>query len=220
MLYSNKRFLNKNIFVTLLCSFGLSTLGMLIAVWLKFENQIIGLIIQDILFIVAILLFFKREKIQPQDIGWKKTPLLSSLWFALRIWFPTMIGVGIIGYYASNIPGFQAQPSYQSLFGDTLLTHVIFIILAAIVAPIIEESMFRGILLPWMMQYLKAPYAIILNGIVFGVLHLQFQSAIPLSIIGIALAFIAYRKKSLLPSILFHAINNSIAIIALLYSST
>ena len=80
---------------------------MLIAVWLKFEESNYQvLIIQDILFIVGHF----QEKIQPQDIGWKKTPTLFSL-VRITDMVPTMIGVGIIGYYASNIPGFQAQPS-------------------------------------------------------------------------------------------------------------
>jgi len=58
--------------------------------------------------------------------------------------------------------------------------------------------------------------AAILSGLAFGIPHVTSgpTAAIPLSIFGVALAWIYNRTGSIWPCILIHVLNNSIALVA------
>lgn len=83
-------------------------------------------------------------------------------------------------------------------------------VFAAIVAPVFEEFVFRGVLL----QALK-PYgnglAIFFTGIFFGVFHGNFSQCFYAAAIGIALGYIADVTDSLIPTTVIHLLVNGIS---------
>ncbi len=85
----------------------------------------------------------------------------------------------------------------------------IFFITASIAAPIFEEIMFRGFLLPSLTRYLPVWGAIVLSGVIFAVAHLSLAEIIPLATLGIILGIVYTRSRSLLASITVHSLWNS-----------
>jgi uncharacterized protein len=85
----------------------------------------------------------------------------------------------------------------------------IFFITASIAAPIFEEIMFRGFLLPSLTRYLPVWGAIIVSGVIFAVAHLSLAEIIPLATLGIILGIVYTRSRSLLASITVHSLWNS-----------
>lgn len=85
-----------------------------------------------------------------------------------------------------------------------------FFIFAAVVAPIFEEFVFRGVLL----QALK-PYgnglAIFFTGIFFGAFHGNLSQCFYAAAIGIALGYIADVTDSLIPTTVIHILVNSVS---------
>lgn len=83
---------------------------------------------------------------------------------------------------------------------------------AALMAPLGEECLLRGMVLRNLQKYkFSVTAAIIIQGVLFGVIHgnlIQGIYAIPL---GILYGYVAYRTKSVWPSIMMHFINNSIS---------
>ena len=86
--------------------------------------------------------------------------------------------------------------------------------LIALVAPVSEELFFRGMVFSGLrLRYSLWPAAII-SGIIFGLPHVLTGplAAIPLSGLGVALAWLYERTGSLWPCIFAHVVNNGLAL--------
>jgi len=90
------------------------------------------------------------------------------------------------------------------------------ILLVAIAAPISEEIFFRGMMFGGMRRRMPMLVAAFLSAAVFGLLHaLTGLSAVPpLIAFGFILAVLYEKTGSIVPGILLHMLNNSVALLA------
>lgn len=95
------------------------------------------------------------------------------------------------------------------------LTHnPIGILTLCIIAPIAEEYLFRGLMMRKMLRWNISPwYAIIGSSIMFGLIHLNPAQIPGAIILGIVMARMCYRTKSLIPGIIIHITNNTLSLI-------
>jgi uncharacterized protein len=91
---------------------------------------------------------------------------------------------------------------------------------AAVLAPIFEEILFRGFLLASLSRYLPSWGAILLSALLFAAVHLSAAEVLPLMTLGVLLGFVYMRSRSLLASMLLHALWNSGTFIGLLVLSS
>lgn len=91
---------------------------------------------------------------------------------------------------------------------DKFAIFVLFIT-ASVAAPIFEEIMFRGFLLPSLTRYLPVSGAIVVSGFTFAIAHLSLAETIPLATLGIILGVVYTRSRSLMSSIIIHSLWNS-----------
>jgi CAAX protease family protein len=89
------------------------------------------------------------------------------------------------------------------------------VLLIVVAAPISEEVCFRGMLFGGLRERLPRLAAALLSGAVFGGLHaLTGVSAVPpLMAFGVILALLYERTGSIVPGILLHMLNNSVALL-------
>jgi hypothetical protein len=89
------------------------------------------------------------------------------------------------------------------------------ILLIVIAAPISEEVCFRGMLFGGLRQKLPRIAAAAIGGFIFGGLHaLTGITAVPpLMVFGFLLALLYEKTGSIVPGILLHMLNNSIALL-------
>lgn len=89
------------------------------------------------------------------------------------------------------------------------------ILLIVVAAPISEEVCFRGMVFGGLRTRMPRIAAALLSGLIFGVLHaLTGISAVPpLIFFGFVLALLYEKTGSIVPGILLHMLNNSIALI-------
>ena len=92
---------------------------------------------------------------------------------------------------------------------------VIFFSTASIAAPLFEEVMFRGFLLPSLTRYTSVNGAIIVSGFIFAIAHLSLSEVLPLATLGIVLGFVYTRSRNLLAPMLLHCLWNSGTLISL-----
>ncbi len=87
----------------------------------------------------------------------------------------------------------------------------------ALMAPWVEELLFRGAIMPSLDKKGTAPWrGILLSSLLFGLIHVnpaQVLFAIPM---GIAFGWIVWRTNSLLTAIIGHTLNNSFGVLTLL----
>lgn len=94
------------------------------------------------------------------------------------------------------------------------------VVSTVVIAPLVEELLFRGLLLRSLLRRLQPAAAVIVSGVVFGMVHLvdvQALLAVPaLTVLGAILSTVALRTNSLSRPILIHAGFNLTATIAAL----
>ena len=117
----------------------------------------------------------------------------------------------LILYSNLKIPGFQAQENIIPIFGEDTFSIVIGGIIAIGIAPFVEEIFFRGFLLRAVTDKWGTIIGNISTAALFAVFHMQWQSIIPIFILGIIINSITIRSKSIIPAIGFHIFNNAIA---------
>jgi membrane protease YdiL (CAAX protease family) len=96
------------------------------------------------------------------------------------------------------------------------LTTYATLLVAVVVAPICEEVFFRGFVFPGLLHAMSPVWAIILSALIFAVAHGDPGSFAVLFLIGLALAFLRWRTKSIWPGIMLHALNNGVAALAII----
>jgi membrane protease YdiL (CAAX protease family) len=103
----------------------------------------------------------------------------------------------------------------QEDFAEDLGSVPVQVLLIVIAAPISEEVCFRGMLFGGLRERLPAVVAALIAGAVFGALHAATGvSAVPPLIgFGFILALLYEKTGSIVPGILLHMLNNSVALL-------
>lgn len=108
---------------------------------------------------------------------------------------------------------FPAGEDEYFLLSRMLGAGVVSVITVCLVAPVIEEMLFRGVILRSFLLNYSAPNAIILSSLLFAIFHLTISQLPAAFILGCLLGWLYLRTRSLWPSILAHFLNNSFAIL-------
>ena len=138
---------------------------------------------------------------------------------AKTIAFLACTALGFYGFdlIVSNVTA-KLVPGSSELFGKIMGlisggNQVIAVLTIAIMAPFAEELAFRAVMMKSSKKAFEMAGCIVLTALMFGLMHmnpLQSLYALP---IGVALGFVAYKFNSVVPAIIIHAINNTIAIV-------
>ncbi len=91
----------------------------------------------------------------------------------------------------------------------------VFAAIACLLAPFVEELVFRAFLLNAFLRYAPPPFAILLSALCFGGAHSSQSALLPLAGGGVVLGYIYYRTGSLTASMIAHAGFNLFSIIGL-----
>jgi uncharacterized protein len=92
---------------------------------------------------------------------------------------------------------------------------IVFFLTAAVAAPLFEEVLFRGFLLPSLTRYMAVGWAIALSGFIFAAAHLSLSEVLPLMLLGCILGFVYTRSRNLLSPIALHSLWNSATMLGL-----
>ncbi len=91
------------------------------------------------------------------------------------------------------------------------------VIVIAVTPAICEEFLFRGLVL-FNFEKIKTPaVSIFLTGFLFAAFHFHPFNLIPLTLLGVFLAFVVYHSGSIITSIVCHFLNNFIAAFAVYF---
>lgn len=190
---------------------------------LNFTRFIIGNMVFHVGTLVATW-FFLRE----HGVGWVEAFGLSEGPIALNLVKGLLAGLMILpialllGVGSSLILtqlGMDPRPQdVVQILGD--YTHplqlIYFGIVAIIIAPIIEEVLFRGILYPAIRSYGFPNLALWGTSILFALTHQNLMSFIPLTVLAVLLIKLYERSGNLLTPIMAHAVFNASNFVLLL----
>jgi uncharacterized protein len=107
----------------------------------------------------------------------------------------------------------QAQSIVAS--GVSVPTALATLFFIGILVPFAEEAFFRGVLYRWLRDRWGVKAGAIISSVIFGLVHLEIATAITATVLGLGLAYIYERHKSLWSCTLVHALNNLSALVLL-----
>lgn len=101
---------------------------------------------------------------------------------------------------SGETPDLSAKMSFAS--------NVILSFYACLLGPVLEELLYRGILLQSMRKYSER-FAIFLSALIFGLMHQNYQQFLLGFLLGIPLAIVTIKYDSIIPSIFTHIFVNT-----------
>lgn len=172
--------------------------------------------VQWIIFFLPLLLIgsgwkkFKWESFALKRYGILKTVILLLKGFVFYIGITILITIVIL-YFNVKIPGYQVQSSIFKYFENDTYSIVITGLLVVIIGPFLEELFFRGFILRTISDRAGIVWGSIISAALFAILHMPWQSIIPIFILGLIINSLVIKSKSLWPALGFHVLNNAIA---------
>lgn len=125
----------------------------------------------------------------------------------------------INGLYSVVIVFLGIDPSgiadVTQLFPETFVGALAVIVLSVVIAPLAEETMFRGVLYPGLRDRYNPVAAAIVSALVFALFHGDPLVFVPIFVLGLMLAWITEMTRSIWPAILGHAAFNATAVVLL-----
>ena len=141
-------------------------------------------------------------------VGWTRS---TPLRIALGVIFGALLAAGSIFLYATVFKG--VQPAGDSIIADMVttstVTRVLLVLLAVLCAPLIEEYMFRGVMLAGFTRSFGAPFAIFLCTAIFVLVHIAeliryWPGTVGIGGLAILAMWLRIKDKSVLPAIGAH----------------
>ena len=164
--------------------------------------------------IIVYLILYKlmfREKLEPEVRLSKPQSTLFTIIISFGVGGVSTIWLDLFQYISTHFQTLSVQvDDFSTLYDDMEQSPYIWTLLAiAIVGPIVEEIMFRGLIYRSLEKAIETPWIpIVISGVMFGVWHGSFIQGVYTAILGIILAYYYKKTRSLFLVIMVHIINN------------
>ena len=163
-------------------------------------------LISGLLTIAVVLAFYLIRRKKLSEALWLRPVSKSDLLAGISL-IPALYFVVVIVLTA--MPTFMTE-NYEEASADIATGTVVSIIATVIVAPVVEEFIFRGLIMTRLSRAMPGWLAVLLSAAVFGACHGEFVWFCYTFVLGAFFGFIDLRTGSILPSILGHFVFNAI----------
>lgn len=151
-------------------------------------------------------------------LQWRWRPLGSALAWSVGHTVMILPVVALSGWLVERLAGDPggSNPLLELVLtaGDPLAL-VGFALTATVLAPLFEETLFRGVLLPVLGQRWGPLPAVVVSALVFGLAHLSLGELVPLLVLGLGLGWLRWRSGRLAPCVLMHVCWNGLTFLNL-----
>ena len=165
------------------------------------------LILVQLVYLLPVVIIFTVRRIHWGSLGFGKFD-----WGTMGIGCGLLVmsyGIIFIHNLILMALGFDTQGDEISQLFGLLENPFWFLLVGAVLAPLVEEIFFRGFLF----QGFRAKYgwatSMLLSSAVFAIAHLDPASLIPTFILGNVLAYLYHRSNSIWPGVMLHVLVNT-----------
>ena len=174
----------------------------------------------------SLLILWRQVRSLPKEraplggwMQWRVRPLLSALRDALAGWLMVTPVVMLTGWLLVRLVGDPggSNPLLELVLGSRdPLALALLAFTAVVLAPLFEETIFRGALLPVLVTRLGPLPGVLLSGLLFAMAHISVGELAPLTVLGVGLGLVRLRSGRLWPSVLMHGLWNAVTFLNLL----
>ena len=164
------------------------------------------------LFAIVLIFTIGKYHLSWRSLGFRPIPLKRA-WLPFAVVIGAFVAVEVYGLIAGALFGDRALP--QSTLGNDIFDEKVFVvlagILAVIMAPLIEETFFRGFVFGGLATRFSFLGAALMSGFLFSLAHGQPTTLIPFTIVGMMFAAAYAYTGSLWTTISAHFLFNLIS---------
>jgi membrane protease YdiL (CAAX protease family) len=191
------------------------------------DGILLALIVQNVIFAGVPLLRTRLVRREPlSSIGIQAPRPLRLLGYGIATGLLLLVANAALGTLFASFGVRQNQAEQYPLFAGDYVGQALFMLGAAVLVPIGEEILFRGYLFHTLRRIGAGtnwglPLAFVVSALLFGLAHSLAATEgvvaliVPTFVMGIGLAYVVHRTGSVLPAIVAHAMNNGVALLAL-----
>jgi uncharacterized protein len=147
------------------------------------------------------------------ELGWRAVPLpwliLAPIAYLAVAIIEVVLGAVTIAFAGTPSHDAQCDLVQFELGAATALV----ILHSVILAPLVEETIFRGIVFPYLRRYSSFIPAALASSVLFAAMHLQPRSLLVFTGLGVLFAWLRERTRSIWPSVVLHATANTVAVV-------
>ncbi|MGH4126060.1 MAG: lysostaphin resistance A-like protein [Clostridium sp.] len=169
-------------------------------------NFVAGVLVKYFVIIILLNWYSKDscEKLRKRNLNIKKFIYVALIIIGFRLAYDNSLI-----YLVNKIP----MPDFiNKSFEDLAISPVVLVLSIAVIAPIYEEIVFRGILLKGMSSKINPKLALIVSALFFALVHLNIPQGINAFLLGLIIGAIYLNTESIYLCIFAHFINNSVGI--------
>lgn len=167
----------------------------------------------SLLIVIGLPWLVKKYKTSKQDLGLDHHMTWTDLLLAPAAFIVYILLSFVLTSIATHFPFYNVEQAQNTGFSG--LSHGYEYILAfltlVIIAPVAEETLFRGYLLGKLRRYVPVWAAVIITSLLFGIVHFAWNVGVDVFALSIVLCVLRIQTGRLWPSILLHMIKNAIA---------
>ena len=172
-------------------------------------------VVQDVVFVLTAIMFaqFGGRTVRSWQFGFRPTPLRRAAGLA-TLTIAAFFLFSAIWVLALNVKEEDTKLLNALGTNETTILLLASALLTTVIAPICEETLFRGYIFAALSKWKGWIPGAILTGVLFGAVHVgsaPVEDLVPLGVLGFALCFLYRRTGSLYPCIAVHSLNNSFA---------
>jgi hypothetical protein len=162
--------------------------------------------------------FLTAFSLRPGTGGWRAVLVSTGLVLALTVatraagWAYQVV-VRALGWEMPRV----ADVRLTETFGAGITGLVISVLLVVVLAPLVEELVFRRVVLDALTSRTGPRIALIGQAVIFALYHMTPWLWGPTFIVGIACGWLAQRRATLWPAIALHAAYNAVLVAAVYY---
>jgi len=152
-------------------------------------------------------------------LQWKIKPIKEGIVKSISGWLMIMPLVLLIGWLMNEIIGDQggSNPLLDLVLNsDEIIPLLLLLITTVVLAPIFEELVFRGVLLPVLVSKVGKTSGVLLSALIFALAHLSVGELPPLFVLGVGLGLMRLSSGRLFPCALMHSLWNGVTFASLL----
>jgi len=166
---------------------------------------------------LMIVLYIKLRKINISQNGLRS---FSSKYLIYVVFF-NIFFFGTTFLYDTFLTATGFKPNtqindYLNIFGKDLFGLVLLGITIVILAPIVEEVVFRGFLFGYLDKRYGFFVGALISSFIFASIHIYFIQFPMFLLIGFGLGYIAKRSGSIWPSVFAHFVNNGVLFVIMI----
>lgn len=185
---------------------------------------IVGMIFNLIVCAGLLLYLFQMRGLNPaelfglQQVHWRSLAMTVGIFSLIILLTINLVSAATQTWLQGFWPDMEPQETVKAFQeSDGIGFKFLVVLMAVVIAPLAEETMFRGFVYGVLKRYTDAPFAALASSLMFAIIHLHVGSLLPLWMLAVLFCLAYEITGCLLAPMILHAIFNGVSILAMMF---